>query len=33
MKHTHRTTVQVNEVIAVTCDNCKHRFEDPNEIQ
>ena len=33
MKHTQRTTVQVDEVIALTCDVCKRRYEDPNEIQ
>ena len=33
MKHTHSTTVQIDEVIAVTCDVCKRRYEEPTEIQ
>lgn len=33
MKHTQQTTIQVEEVVAITCDACKTTYSDPIEMQ
>lgn len=33
MQHTEKKTIQIEDVVAVTCDGCTKRYDDPIEIQ